>query len=574
MVLNPDSLRPRKRQRLSTFARVSWLLICLIGLSIALLFVLKFDVGRLRGAAHYVSQARTAVDAKDWPTALSAIHKVDGEARSSPEFLRILADYLIGTRTEPASLVAALEKLVGTIDARPEDEMWLALAYVAIGKPGLARGALNSTRRDQRETLLYQDSLVLLLKSEGRMGEAAAAERELFERFASNPVIAVRKASYELTGTFPEIREAALQRLIELAERADDNGLAAIRVLTSYPGLTASQARRLQHLAAKHSQVQPNDHLGLASVLLRRDPDQKEAILGTEINRFRANEGETLQILVAWLAREREFDKILELVPRDELRKSVELFPAVAQNLAQRQQWAELMTLLEDENKLPVSKARAAGWRALAARNLQPKDTRATRLHLEEAITQGLAKNDMDALVAAVSLAEEWNMLDLALDAILKLAVPGSAQEVPRLERCWALALQLKDEEKLAQISERLTQLNPANVVLKRRNDYLLLLRGEAIETAAMTPQAQNSRSSTDLLLEALKAYRLGNVGEAASTLGRIQNTTEMTSGQSAVYAGLLAKTRGEIERAYRVSESVRPELLLVNERLFWEMAR
>lgn len=568
-----ETLLPKHGMKLSFFAKTAWGLVLLVVMAVVWLAINKFDIGRLRGSDHYLEQARHAVGAKDWVLALAAIQKVDMEARGEPKFLRVLADYLIGTRSEPATLSQVLEKLPGTPQALPEDDLWLARSYLAGGRVAQARTALDRLPPGQRGTLAYQETLVLLLRDEGLPREAAEAENALFARFADDPGVAMRKAARDLKGTFPEIREAAEKRLWEIASRPDEHGLAAIRVLTGLPGLTLAQATRLQQLADSQSSMAAIERLNIDSALLRLDPARREAILEAVIARFKDAGGQSFQQLVAWLAREKESGKILKLVPREALAQSVELFPAVAQDLAQRGQWTDLLELLEKGKPMPVSNARAAGWRALATRNLQPADPRAARAHLEEAIAEGIAKKDQHALAAAIALAEEWNMLDLALNSMLKLAVPDAPNEFALLERCWQLASRLKQEPVLDSLAERMAELKPGSPVLARRHDYLRLLRGEGIEVVGAGLAQAPGPSDADFLLQALKAYRMGDMALVSSTLEKIRSTADMTAGESAVYAGLLAKARGETARAYQLAEKVRTELLLVEERVFLDMA-
>lgn len=568
-----ETLLPKHGMKLSSFAKTAWVLVLLIVMTVVWLAISKFDIGHLRGSDHYLEQARHAVEAKDWVRALAAIQKVDMEARGEPKFLRLLADYLIGTRSEPSTLSQVLEKLQGTPQALPEDNLWLARSHLAGGRVAQARTALDRLPPEQRGTLACQEILVLLLRDEGRPREAAEAENVLFARFAANPGVAVRKAARDLKGTFPEIREAAEKSLWEIASRPDEHGLAAVRVLTGLPGLTLAQATRLQQLADSQSSLAAIERLNIDSALLRLDPARRESILEAAITRFKDAGGQSFQQLVAWLAREKEFGKILKLVPRESLVQSVELFPAVAQDLAQRGQWTDLMELLEKGQPLPVSNARAAGWRALATHHLHPADTRAARAHLEEAIAEGIAKKDQHALAAAIALAEEWNMLDLALDAMLKLAVPEAPNEFALLEKCWQLASRLKQEPVLASLAERMAKLKPGSPVLARRHDYLRLLRGEGIEVVGAGAAPGPDASDADLLLQSLKAYRMGDTVMAAAALDGIHSTVDMSPGETAIYAGLLAKVRGETARAYQLAEKIRPELLLPEERVFLDMA-
>lgn len=568
-----ETLLPNKRGELSSFAWTVWSSVFLMLLAAVWLVVSKFDISRLRGSTHFMDQARQAVDAKKWTEALDAIRNVDGQARGQLEFSRILADYLIATRSDPSSLTQVLEKLQGTPLARPEDDLWLARSYLAGGRPAQARTALDRLPAAQRETHDFLETLIILLREEGRSREGAEVENILYARFASVPSVAVRKAARDLRGTFPEIRAAAEKTLWEIAIGTDENALAAIRVLISYPGLTLPQVVRLQKLAEGQEALTTFERLNIASALLRLEPGRREEILQAEITRLKDAKGETLQHFVAWLAREKEFGKIMKLVSRASLAQSAELFPVLAEDLAERGQWSELLELVEKGKSVPVSNARAAGWRALAARNLQPADTRAPQAHLEEAIAEAIAKKDEVALAAAMALAEEWSMLDLVLDAALKLAVPDSPNEFAMLERGWQLASRLKREPVLEDLAERMARLKPGSPILARRNDYLRLLRGEGIEAVAGGAAPGPNASDADLLLHSLKAYRMGDTSLASSTLAKIRSTAEMTAGETAVYAGLLAKVRGEAARAYQLAEKVRPELLLTEERAFLNMA-
>jgi hypothetical protein len=59
---------------------------------------------------------------------------------------------------------------------------------------------------------------------------------------------------------------------------------------------------------------------------------------------------------------------------------------------------------------------------------------------------------------------------------------------------------------------------------------------------------------------------RLQNLGLARAYLEKIRSAASFTAGERAVCAGLLAKTRANIPRAYELAEKIRPELLLKEE--------
>ncbi|HEY1084122.1 MAG TPA: hypothetical protein VGE29_17795, partial [Prosthecobacter sp.] len=360
---------PRKRNKLTTFARVSWAMVALILLGIALLVILKFDIGRLRGAAHYVEKGRAAVDAKDWTTALSAIQKVEGEARTKPEFLQLVADFLKGTRADPVTLATTLTQLDTMGQLRGEDFLWLCRASLAAGNAKAARVTLDRIPEKWRGGMEAAELRVAVLRAEGRTGEADTAEQQMLERFANHPKMAVLKAMRELNSPFPEVQTAALERLWEFTAPQDEYGLRALRVLARRPNLSTAEVERLKVLIDLHPLATPDDFFNATSLILKAHPDQRESILNAAVARHKDTTPEGLQQLTGWLAREKEYARITKMIPTETWSNSRELFPAVAQGLAQQQKWQELMDLLKKDKKLPVSATQAAGWRALAAKN-------------------------------------------------------------------------------------------------------------------------------------------------------------------------------------------------------------
>ena len=533
------------------------------------------ELGRLRGPVHYLEAGRSAVADKNWPAALRAVQNVRGKAREEPGFLRLLADYLEGTRSDPALLTATLAKLEQASGLRPDDFIWLCRAFLATGNLSMARLTLDRLPDPARSSSEAFEMQIVLLRAEGRLPEAARMETLLFERFPDHPEVAVRKAANELDGTFFEIRQAALGRLWEIAQRQDNTGMSAMRVLCQQAEPTLEEARRLLQMADKHPFTTLADHLGIVSKVLRLAPLQRETLLQAEIERHKNGSAEVLKQTAAWLIEEKAFEKIQELVPEKVLMGSAELFPFVAQALAEQQQWQKLADLLNKDNQPPVSRARAATWRAVACWNLRPEAVRETRSHLEDAIRNSALEKNSLALLEAARTAEQCSMVDLAFKAYQTMAEPGCRQEVELLEKCWQLATMLKDSAGLKRLAVRLARLRPANVLFAHRRDYLCLLQGEEIETVLLETVAfagDSEQDSTTCLLKALKAYRMQDLQLATTAIRKVANTAELTSGQRAVYAGLLAAS-GEAARAYHIAEKIPSELLLQEETVFLKMA-
>jgi hypothetical protein len=573
-----DSLVPPKYGVISPFAQLAWGAIILAVLGVAALFVTKFDFSRLRGADHFIGKARQAITAQNWPAAVAAIHHIQGRNRERPEFLRILADFLEATHTEPSLLDTTLVKLETKGLMLPVDYIWACRLQLAAGKIEIARKALERIPDSSRQTAEVMKLSIELLRQEGRPREAAEVENFLFEQFADDPETAVRKAVRDLEGAFPEIQQAALQRLWELARREDEAGIAAIRLLSRRSDLTLPDSVHLREIANNHPGISAGDRLAIISVLMRLDPMRRDLLLAAEVQRYEKADAATQTQLASWLAKEKEYDQIIALLSKEMLMTSPDLFPQVAQGLAEQHKWAELMNLIKKGNKLPVSNARAATWRALATKNLHPGNTKEIRLHVEEAIREGRIEKNGLALLGAARMAEGWGMADLALKAYEALAVPGAPQEADMLEKCWQTASTLKNSATLLKLAEKCARLRPANVQLAARLDYMRLLCGEQLETTLTSSLVGTSghsaeqESDVSQLLQALKAYRLQDHAALTLALVKIGNGRTLTAGERAVYAGLQAIT-GQTAKAYALAESVRAELLLDEETVFFLLA-
>ncbi|MDZ4404482.1 hypothetical protein [Prosthecobacter sp.] len=568
-----ESLIPKKGGSLSHFAVLAWVLIGLVLLGMTWLVVHKFDLGRLRGPDYFMTRAWQAMETGNLSEALSAIEKVQGAARGRPEFLRLLAEYLKKTAIEPALLADVLEKLESAGKTQPDDVLWLSRARFAAGDMVRSRAAWNRMPASQRSSLMAMKLNIDLLRKEGNFREAGEVERQLFQLFPDEPEIAFRKAVKDLDGTFLEIQRSAFERLFKLASNGGQTGLDAVRMLSRRTELTLAEAEHLLKLAETYPDITPDDRLMIVSTLMRLDPEQRSKRIEAEIERYREGGAALLTRVAAWLAREKEHTRVRELVPEELLLKSSDLFPLVVQGLSEQQKWQELMDLLKKGKKLPVSNARAAGWRALASRNLNPTDVKGTRTHLEEAILLGAAEKNTLALLGAASLAESWNMTDLALQACQALAEPGSPREVQMLEKCWELAVIQKDTSLLTTLVGKLLRLRPDDLQYSNRRDYLRLLRGVELETT-LPDGGISPRSASAHLLEALKAYRMHDLAQASAALRKVRDIQDFTTGEKAVYAGLLAVAGGEVSQAYQIAEKIRTESLLQEEKAFLELAR
>jgi hypothetical protein len=572
-----DSLVPQKYGVLSPFAKLTWCTLIAIGVAVVSLFVFKFDLSRLRSSSHFIEQAHLAIDKKDWPAALTALQHIQGANREKPEFLRVVADYLEATQTEPQFLSSVLDKLDTRNLMLPADYLWACRLQLAERRIDLARKALNRIPAPTRTSAEALKLSVAILSEEGRQKEAVAEEAKLFQLFPQDPEVVLRMATRDLVGTFPEFQQAALKKLWALAEQPNESGLNAIRILSQQSDITLTAARQLLDLLDKQPTLTPAERLRMVSVIMKLDPSRREDLINAEMERYRTGGLNVLAQLASWLAQEKENEMLMALVSsRGELLQTPEIFPMVALAMAERKRWNGLLNLLKPSPKpLPVPKSRAAAWRALAARNLYPEDTREARSHLEEALREGAVEKNTSAVFETARLAEDWSMSDVALKAYEALAVPGSQQEQTMLEKSLQMAVLLKDSTVQLRLAEKLSSLLPSNLLLAHRRDYLKLLLGTQIETIA-TANGEASASpvvnSNEKLLKALHAYRLHDRPQAFIEIQSIENTVEMSVGERAVYAGILAES-GETRKAYNLAEKIRSADLLDEEIMFLNKA-
>jgi hypothetical protein len=577
-----DSLVPSKFGKISSFARLSWYLIALIALTVVVLFFGKFDTTRLWGAGYYINKTQQAVSAKNWPAAIEALQHIAGRDREREDYLRVLADFLEATHSEPAMLDATLVKLDAQGRMLPVDFIWACRLRLGVGNIEAARKLWNRIPAASRQTAEGMKLMIELLKEEGRPQEAAAQESLLFEKFANDPETAVRKAAADLKAAFPELQNAALLRLWHLAEEENEYSLNAIQLLSQQNNLTLFEATRLLALADKQVAITPAERLKIVSMVMRLDSSRREDLLKGEIAHYYQGGTQILAQLVSWLAEEKEYETIKQLVladskvPKDALMKSPELFTCVVQGLAGQERWSELLALIPKGEKLPVSNALAATWRALAASHLRPDDIRESRAHLEEALSEAKVGKNQFVLSLVGRMAEERNMADLALQAYQVLAGSEYGQEIEMLDKCWQMATLLKDSGVLLRIAERLAKIRPENLQWMRRRDFLRLLRGERFETVmedSLNPLPKDGEGQGGFyLLCALKAYRFRDLAQMAANLNKIETTVGLSAGERAVCAGLLAIS-GKIGQAFQLAEGVSTQMLLKEETVLWEKA-
>lgn len=513
-------------------------------------------------------EAVKAIDAEDWGHAVACIHKARSYAPEEPAVLRATITFLKLTESDPVFLSQQLRALSEKEALTIEDQILLSRSLLKAGSAPRAREVLEklpAEARQQPEVLTLASTIAT---AEGRGDEARELQQLAKLNQPDTAASKLEKALAQRNSAFEKDRQAARSALWRLTREATETGLLAITHLTVDPQLDWAQTDALIQLAKNHPHPSLPVHLGILSARMRLRPDLRDQIIDEEIARFQQDGGGKLEEIARWLALEKQHARVIQIVPERLRRTSRDLFPIVAQALAEEGRWKELKSMLTHE-KPPVRPTRVRLWLAEAESHLSSDDTE-TRHHLKSCIETARLEKDLSMLTAAVSTAERLSQPDLALQACQHvLQIPAAAEQVEILQKAADLASGLRDTRLMLDYTRQLHLLRPASPAYAEHLAYLRLLLGEEMEVVTAAP------NSTPVLHQALSAYRLGDRESLARMLPTITSAKpeDLPAGRRAVLSGLLA-TAGDAARAFQIAEKVPETLLLDEERAFLKLAR
>lgn len=582
---NPDSQEripemPPPTERVSRF-HIAFLLAFLLLIAVGIAWNPAADAVKTAWARRCAREARAALDAQDWSRAVEQTIAARSWAPEDVEVMRAVIEFTKISGSDPGGLVMQLRALADKQPLTEEEQLLLGRTLAATGKTAEARGVydrLPSKTSSQKPAL---ELLSSILRQEGHNDEAVALTRRATLKQPETPQARLKLALEDLKCGFVEIRRHAHDELLKLARLETEIAMEAVTHLTIDPQLTAAEARQLLDIVDDHAHKQLPVRLGVVSALMRLQPDQRETLLDGEIKRFQAGDDGALEHLARWLALEKQHARLLKVVPMTLAVKSRELYPIIAQALAEEGRWQELKEMLAG-SRPPISQARIAIWLAEASSHLEPDKKEASRL-LEGSIEAAGKEGNLPNLLAAAVTAEKLHLTDVALAAYQAAAIKGGEAALPMLQKAHEMALLQKNSAALLQIARKLHEIRPASTAFADRLAYLRLVLGEEIETVDSNTLQNHDGINTLMaitveripaaLLRALAAYRLGDQAAVMKHLADLGNATTLPAGQRAVAAGLLALT-GKPDRAWEIAEKVPDALLLQEELTFLERAR
>lgn len=562
----PDQTRPQ--------ARIGVFSYCVMGGFFFLVLLLVAwnpvkDALKTAWGRQYAKEAQAAITGNDLTGALPRVVNARRWAPEDVEVIKVVVEFLKATRSDPSTLAQQLKLLSTKQSLGPEEQALLGESLLAARKTSEARAVFERMDASGKARAARMDLLSKLLSAEGHAAEAAEiSRRNMRTQQDTTPEVRLQRAIEDRRHSFPEIRQAALAELWELAALDTDVGLMAIAQLSLDNELSVADVERLQQMADKHPHRSLSSHLGVVSARMRLQPDQRNAILDAETIRFKEEKEGNLADFARWLAAEKQHARLIKLLPQDIAIRSRELYSIMADALVAEGRWEELREMLTT-HRPPVSAALAGVWLAEVESHLQPDLKETTRLLLNSI---ELAKKDTNPapLIAAGMLAQRLNLMEIAMGAYQGAAMDDSDDSIKLLQKALEMAQVQKDRAMILALTRRMHELRPTSTLFAEHYSYLRLILGIEMESVSLEPLIQGAGGELAMdqippeLLRALAAYRFKDTKALSASLAALREPARLPPGQRAVVAGLLAFS-GSNAKAYQIAERV-PEVLLLDE--------
>ncbi len=523
---------------------------------------------RFWGRKH-ASEALEAMQNQNWVLAFRSLADARRWAPQDTEVLTAVIAVLDASKADPGGLAQTLETLGSLQPLTDAQRIMLADSLISTGKTIESWTAFEKISADEKSKSAALEVLAKLLKADGHEQESRKVAQQALQADTESPEIMLQRAVAERLSPFAEVAERAMQELWRIAKLETAVALSAIRQLASERSLMLPQAQLLLDLVENHPHKSSPDRFAVLSALMRLQPETRDTVFTREIQRFKDKGDSKLEPLALWLAREKQYPRLMKLVPPQLALHSQELFPVIAQALAEERRWPELKTLLTSEHP-PISESKLSISLALVQSHLSPGTPEVSQ-YLESGIRVAIRDRDAETLIDAAALADKLTLPELAMRAYLAIAAFDANKAVTVLQGAYEEAVILKDARMLLDISRKLHALRPTSTVYASRLMYLRLVIGEEMERVNLDQVAATSvtpLTSSDqmplALLRSLAAYRVADRKSMLEYLAHLPDTTTLPVGARAVAAGLLSLA-GKPDRAWQIAERI-PETLLLDE--------
>lgn len=525
-------------------------------------------------ARYYADQAVLHVQAKKWIEANDALSLAQQWKPDDPQVIRVLADFLVAGNADPALTLHTLRQLEWMGLVNEEDYLRMGQIYVQLGEVTNAKktlAKLSGATQKKRPALEVHANIQRL---EGKIKEAEQTLRYALSLDQNDPMCRLRLALLDQQAGFIEMRKNSRDTLWQLTHGKDRAALQAIDYLSKDSQLTKAEVETLLEVSRNHPEKTQELHFNVLSAFLRVSPQTRDAVFAGEIDRHQNLGSENLAPLLYWLLKENQPQMVLAMKTGDFYTKSEILIEPYLQALGALNRWEEVDKLLAKPAGMPISSSFIALWRARATQHTD-RDNLRTRQHLNIVYESSGHGRDGPMAAAAVAIAEEAGLYDLAAKFYEGLALYQPKSKVPMMEKVLEMAMRARDGNQVLEVCKRLLEVSPGNQQFADRLLYMHLVSGSELELNVIKLKPVNKgvpQRTEDLFLHALAAYRLGDLDSLRLYLDQIPQVESLSAGQRAVHAGLLSIS-GKVGEAFQMAERIPSLLLLKEEKRFLDRA-
>ena len=531
-------------------------------------------------ARRLLPELRQQIKERNVQQAVATLREARRWAPDDPEVLHASLDFLSCVGGDPRGSISIVRRLQETGAATPDDLILLGKMHARVSEIAKAREIydhLPPTARQQQNGLELQADL---LQAAGKNRDANAVRRTALQNAVDDPTSLRQLAALDLLSNDPARRKAMSERLWQISRTDSPVSITAIELLSKFKELTVPQCAELFQMVEALPTADTRREAARFTVLsarLRLSPQLRDEVIAQEIMRWKDHTPAQTVPLVNWLVTEREFSRILRLVPAKTAARYPDLLPAYVDALRGMGKWQELDTFITTggiDPAFPVLKIRL--WQVETQQHLQPDPQRSRQMLLRIYEEAGRG-DDPTTTLAAGSLAEQLNQWDLAERCYAAIIAKHANARQTLLPRLYQMTAYQHDGPGMLSASAQLLALKPESTQLLSQKLYLQLLLGIDLELAQAQLQSvlQTATERTDMLhlLKALAAYREGQLDAAQTPLSQVAHPDDFNAGMRAVYAALLKLSGGDAGKVFRLVERIPTALLLPEENRFLQRA-
>lgn len=360
MSLNPSSFAPRRRQRVWWIALVIFLVVAF--------FAAKPGYRRLKAwrAHRLVAQAEQAITREDYQQAVRLSEVALQLAPTDQQAMRLMARLL--TLGKNANAMLFWNVLLAGPEATAADQTEMLRAAVAFKRLDILEKHLTGALAQAPVATETLRLAAWFSEARGQREPAIRYAMEALQRDNADGAMLLLLGRLLITAADPAQRRQAKEIAWGLADKPDQTGFDALILLANHADqLTPAEERRCLEKLSAHPTRGPEQRFVLANLRLRIEPDRRRAIIDQAIQATPAGDKEQKLLLARWLLVQREYARVLEVLPKELALSSMELAIPYLDGLAQLNRWGEIKNLLEKE-KLPLDPALVALYRMRVAR--------------------------------------------------------------------------------------------------------------------------------------------------------------------------------------------------------------